>query len=160
MTRFTFLISDMTVWCDCSHETKRHLPIGWKAMTNLKTILQSWEIIEKDLNGQSWFSGVTYRGVSRSTRTDCQNIDALQQEGWRGQVRMEFNLIKCEGNDFRLFSEGLMLHMKSHISASWGQEENHWEETDAGKDRVQKKKGTTEGEMAEKHRWLKGHGFE
>ena len=53
-----------------------------------------------------------------------------------------------------------MLHMKSHIWASWGQEENHWEETDAGKDRVQEKKGMTEGEMAEKHRWLKGHGFE
>ena len=28
-------------------------------------------------------------------------------------VRMEFKLIKCEGNDFILFSEGLMLHMKS-----------------------------------------------
>jgi hypothetical protein len=28
-------------------------------------------------------------------------------------LRMEFKLIKCEGNDFRLFSEGLMLHMKS-----------------------------------------------
>lgn len=83
MTSFTFLISDMTVWCDCSQETKRHLPIGWKAMANLKIILQSWELIEKDLNGQSWFSGVMYGGVSRNTRTDCQNIDDLQQEGWR-----------------------------------------------------------------------------
>ena len=83
MTSFTFLISDMTVWCDCSQETKRHLPIGWKAMAILKIILQSWELIEKDLNGQSWFSGVMYGGVSRNTRTDCQNIDDLQQEGWR-----------------------------------------------------------------------------
>ena len=71
---FTFMTSGMTMWCDCSHENKRHLPLGWKAMTNLETILQSWEIIEQDMNSQSWFSGVTYGGVSRNTRTDCQNM--------------------------------------------------------------------------------------
>lgn len=49
---------------------------------------------------------------------------------------------------------------RANISASWSQEQNHWEETDAGKDWAQEKKETTEGEMAEKHCWLKGHGFE
>lgn len=49
---------------------------------------------------------------------------------------------------------------RANISASWSREQNHWEETDAGKDWAQEKKETTEGEMAEKHCWLKGHGFE
>ena len=49
---------------------------------------------------------------------------------------------------------------RANISASWSQEQNHWEETDAGKDWAQEKKETTEGEMAEKHCWLRGHGFE
>ena len=41
---FIFLDSKITVDSDCSHEIKRCLPIGSKAMTNLDSILKSRDI--------------------------------------------------------------------------------------------------------------------
>ena len=38
---FIFLDSKITVDCDYSHEIKRHLLLGRKAMTNLDNILKS-----------------------------------------------------------------------------------------------------------------------
>ena len=44
MTDFTFLGSKITADGDCSHEIKRHLLLGRKAMTNLDSILKSRDI--------------------------------------------------------------------------------------------------------------------
>ena len=41
---FIFLDSKITVDDDCSHEIKRHLLLGRKAMTNLDTVLKSEDI--------------------------------------------------------------------------------------------------------------------
>ena len=41
VTDFIFLSFKITVECDCSHEIKRHLLFGRKAMTNLDSILKS-----------------------------------------------------------------------------------------------------------------------
>ena len=41
---FIFLGSKITADGDCSHETKRSLPLGRKAMTNLDSILKSRDI--------------------------------------------------------------------------------------------------------------------
>ena len=41
---FIFLCSKITVDGDCSHEIKRHLLLGRKAMTNLDSILKSRDI--------------------------------------------------------------------------------------------------------------------
>ena len=38
---FVFLGSKITADCHCSHETKRHLLLGRKIMTNLDSILKS-----------------------------------------------------------------------------------------------------------------------
>ena len=45
VTDFIFLSSKITVDGDCSHEIKRCLPFGSKAMTNLDSILKSKDII-------------------------------------------------------------------------------------------------------------------
>ena len=45
VTDFIFLGSKMTAHGDCSHEIKRQLILGRKAMTNLNSILQSRHII-------------------------------------------------------------------------------------------------------------------
>ena len=45
VTDFIFLVSKITADCDCSHEIKRYLVLGRKAMTNLDSILKSREII-------------------------------------------------------------------------------------------------------------------
>jgi len=44
VTDFIFLGSKITADGDCSHEIKRHLFLGRKAMTNLASILKSREI--------------------------------------------------------------------------------------------------------------------
>ena len=44
VTDFIFLCSKITADCDCSHEIKRHLLLGRKAMTNLDSILKSRDI--------------------------------------------------------------------------------------------------------------------
>ena len=44
VTEFIFLGSKITVDSDCSHEIKRHLLLGRKAMTNLDTTLKSRDI--------------------------------------------------------------------------------------------------------------------
>ena len=44
VTDFTFLGSKITVDGDCSHEMKKHLLLGRKAMTNLDSILKSRDI--------------------------------------------------------------------------------------------------------------------
>ena len=41
---FIFLDSKITADGDCSHEIKRHLLLGRKAMTNLESILKSRDI--------------------------------------------------------------------------------------------------------------------
>ena len=44
VTDFIFLGSKITVEGDCSHEVKRHLIFGRKAMTNLDSILKSRDV--------------------------------------------------------------------------------------------------------------------
>ena len=44
VTEFTFLGSQITAYGDCSHEIKRHLLLGRKAMTNLDSLLESKDI--------------------------------------------------------------------------------------------------------------------
>ena len=60
VTGFIFLGSKITADGDCSHEVKRRLLRGRKAMTNLDSILQSRDIIlSKVLSGQSYgFSSI------------------------------------------------------------------------------------------------------
>ena len=57
MTDFIFLGSKITADGDCSHEIKRHLLLGRKAMTNLDNILKSRDITlptEVCLDSQSY----------------------------------------------------------------------------------------------------------
>jgi len=53
VTNFIFLGSKITAGGDCSHEIKRHLLLGRKAMTNLESILKSRDITNKGLYSQS-----------------------------------------------------------------------------------------------------------
>ena len=63
VTHFTFLGSKITADGDCSHEIKRHLLLGRKAMTNLDSILKSRDITlpaKVHLNQSDGFSRVMY----------------------------------------------------------------------------------------------------
>ena len=54
VTDFIFLDSKITADGDCSHEIKRCLLLGRKAMTNLESVLKSRDIADKDLYSQSY----------------------------------------------------------------------------------------------------------
>ena len=51
---FIFLVSKSTADGDCSHEIKRHLLLGRKAMPNLDSILKSRNIADKGPSRQSY----------------------------------------------------------------------------------------------------------
>ena len=53
-TDFIFLGSKITADGGCSHEIKRHLVLGRKAMTNLDSVLKSRDVTDKDQSGQSY----------------------------------------------------------------------------------------------------------
>ena len=48
-----FILGDSKITGDCSHEIKRHLLLGRKAITNLDTILQSRDFADKGPSSQS-----------------------------------------------------------------------------------------------------------
>ena len=54
---FIFLGSKITVDCDCSHEIKRRLLLGRKAMTNLDSMLKNRDITLpiKSIYSKLWF---------------------------------------------------------------------------------------------------------
>ena len=56
VTKFVFLGSKITADGDCSHEIKRHLLLGRKAMTNLDSVLkvQRHHFTDKSLSSQSY----------------------------------------------------------------------------------------------------------
>ena len=55
---FIFLSSKITADGDCSHEIKRHLLLGRKAMTNPDSVLKSRDITDKGLSSQSYVFSV------------------------------------------------------------------------------------------------------
>ena len=89
---FIFLGSKITVDGDCSHEIKRHLLLGRKAMTNLDSVLKRRDItllmkvcIIKDMV----FPVVMYRCESWIIRkAEHQRIDAFKLWCWRRFLRV------------------------------------------------------------------------
>ena len=57
VTDFIFLGSNITTDSDCSHEIKRHLLLGRKAMTNLDSILKAETLLcqQKSIWSKLWF---------------------------------------------------------------------------------------------------------
>ena len=54
MTDFIFLGSKITADSDCSHEIKRRLLLGRKAMTNLDSIFKIRDIVNKGPSSQGY----------------------------------------------------------------------------------------------------------
>ena len=77
-----FLGSKITADGDCSHEIKRHLLLGRKAMTNLDSVLKSRDITlptKLCLVKAMVFPVVMYGCKSWTIKkTECQRIDAFE----------------------------------------------------------------------------------
>ena len=91
VTDFIFLGSKITADGDCSHEIKRCLLLGRKAMTNLCSILKSRDITlptKVHLVKATFFPVVMYRCESWTIKkAECRRIDAFELWGWRTLLR-------------------------------------------------------------------------
>ena len=92
VTDFILGGSKITVDGDCSHEIKRCLLLGIKAMTNLDSIFKSRDVTSPTkvhLVKAMVFPVVTYGCESWIIKkAECQRIDALELRCWRRLLRV------------------------------------------------------------------------
>ena len=118
---FIFLGSKITADGDCSHETKRHLLLGRKVMTNLDNILKSRDITlstKVRLVKAMVFPVVMYGCESWTIKkAECQRIDAFELWCWNRLLRVPWAARGSNQSILKEISpgcslEGLMLKVK------------------------------------------------
>ena len=92
VTDFIFLGSKITADGDCSHEIKRHLLLGRKAMTNLDSVLKSRDItlLTKVHLAKAMVFPVVMYGCESWTikKAESKRIDAFELWCWRRLLRV------------------------------------------------------------------------
>ena len=125
---FIFLGSKIFADGDFSHEIKRCLLLGRKAMTNLDSILKSRDITlptKVCLVKAMVFLVVMYGCESWTIKkAECWRIDAFELWCWRGLLRVPWTtrrsnqfILKEISPEYSL--EGLMLKLKLNTLATW-----------------------------------------
>ena len=120
VTDFIFLGSKITADGDCSHEIKRHLLLGRKAMNNLDSILKSRDISlpTKVCLKAMVFPVFMYRCESWTIKyAECQRIDASELWCWKRLLRVPWTAGRSNQSILKEISpeyslEGLMLKLK------------------------------------------------
>ena len=146
---FIFGGSKITADGDCSHEIKRRLLLGRKAMTNLDSIFKSRDITlptKVCLVKAMVFPVVMYGCESWTVKkAECQRIDGFELWCWRRLLRVPWTARRSNQSILREISpgcslEGMMLKLKLHILATSWEELTHWkrvwcwEELEAGEE--------------------------
>ena len=121
VTEFIFLGFKITADGECSHEIKRCLLLGRKAMTNLDSILKSREITlpTKICRVKAMvFPVVVYRCENRTIKkAEHQRIDAFELWCWRRLLRVPWTARRVNKSILKEISpeyslKGLMLKLK------------------------------------------------
>ena len=148
----------MTADGNCSHEIKRRLLLGKKAMTNLDSILKSRDITlptKVRLAKAMVFPVVTYGCESWTIKTaECQRIDAFELWCWKRLLRVPWTARRSNQSILKEISPGCSFEGVPDVK-SW----LIWKAPDAGRDWGQEEKGMTEDEMVGWHHWLDWHWF-
>ena len=119
--RLIFLGFKITVDGDCSHEMKRHLLLGRKAMTNLDSILKSRHITlptHVHIVKGMVFPVVMYRCESWTVKkTECRKIDAFELWCWKRLLRVPWTARRSNQSILKVINpkyslEGLILKLK------------------------------------------------
>ena len=166
---FIFLSSKITADGDCSHESKRHLLLGRKAMTNLDSILKSRDItLPTKVHSQSYGFSSSYVWMWELNHKEC-----LAPKNWcYWTVVLEKTLespldckeiksVNPKGNQSWIFIGRTDVEAETPIL--WLPDAKNWliwKDSDAGKDWRWEKKGTTEDDMVGWHHCLYEHEFE
>ena len=112
--------SKITVDGDCSHEIKRHLLLGRKAMTKLDSILKSRDITlptKVHLVKAMVFPVIMYGCVSWTIKKAEHRIDAFELWYWRRLLRVPWTARRSNQSILKEISpeyslEGLVLKLK------------------------------------------------
>ena len=134
VTDFVFLGCNITADGDCSHEIKRHLLLGRKAMTNLGSILKSRDITlpTKVCLVKAMVFPVIMYGCESWTikKAEYQRIDASELWCWRvpwTARRSNQSILKEISPEYSL--EGLMLKLKLQNFGNLMQRTDSFEKT-------------------------------
>ena len=163
VTDFIFLGSKITADGDCSHEVKRRLLLGRKAMTNLDSVLKSRDITlltKVHLAKAMVFPVVMYGCESWTIKNaECQRTDdwcvwiAVLEETLESPLdRKEIQLVHPKGNLPWKFSGRTDAEGETPIL--WPPDEKSWligKHSDAGKDWAQEGKEVTEDKIVGWH---------
>ena len=131
---FMFLGSKIIANGDCSHETKRCLLLGRKAMINLDSKLKSRNITlpTKVHLGKAMVFPVVLYGCESwiIKKAERRRIDAFELWCWRRLLRVPWTARRSKQSILKEISpecslEGLMLKLKLQFSTSC-QELTHW----------------------------------
>ena len=123
VTDFLFLVSKITADGDCSHEIRRCLPLGRKAMTNLEslTLLKSRDITL--LTKVRTVKALVFPGIMHGCKSwtvkkmKSRRTDAFELWCWRGLLRVPWTARRSNQSILRKINpeyspEGVMLKLK------------------------------------------------
>ena len=166
---FICLGSQITADSDRSHEIKRHVFLGRKAMTNLDSILKSRDITlltKVHLVKAMVFLVVMYVCESSTIKkAEHQRIDAFEWWCWRGLLRVPWTAKRSNQSILKEISPEYSLegHAEAETPILWPPHVKNWliwKDPDARNDWRWEAKGTTEDKMVGWHHWINGHEFE
>ena len=121
VTDFIFWCSKITADGDCSHEIKRCLLLGRKAMANIDSILKCRYItlLTKVRLVKAMVFPVVMYGCERCSikKAECQRIDAFELWCWRRLLRVPWTARRFNQSILKEIStkyslEGMMLKLK------------------------------------------------
>ena len=136
-------VSKITADGDCSHEIKRHLLLGRKAMTSLDSILKSRDIIlptHIHIVKAMVFPVDMYACESWTIKmTEHQRIDAFKLWCWRRLLRVPWTSKRSNQSILKEISpkyllEGLMLKLKLQFFGHLMRRTESLDNSDARKD--------------------------
>ena len=160
-----FLGSKITTDDDCSHEIKRRLLLGRKAMTNLDSILKSRDITlpTKVFIVKAVVFPVVMYGCESWTvkKAERRRIEAFELWCWRRLLRSplackEIKPVNLKGNQFWIFLG--RTDADAEVPILWPPDARNWltgKGPDVGKNWRQEEKWTTEEEMVGWHEFEK-----
>ena len=169
MRDFIFLGSKISADGDCSHEIKRGLLLGRKAMTNVESILKSRDITlstKVQVVKAMVFPVVMYGCESWTIKkAEHWRIEAFELWCWRRLLRVPWTARRSNQSNQNEINPEYSLEglMRSWSSICWPLDEKIWitgKDPDAGKDWRQEEKGMTEDETVGWHHQPNGHEFE
>ena len=161
-----FLGSKITADGDHSHEIKRCLLLGRKAMTNLDSILESRDFANKGPSSQSYgffSSHVCMLELDYKESWEPKNLSfwtVMLEKTLESPLDSfkEIQTVHPKGNQTWIFIG--RTDAKAETAILWPPDAKNWliwKAPDVGKDWRREDKGMTEDEMVGWHHWLNGH---